>query len=722
MSEQNSQNNSDDDDHHQNCCRCQDEINGRQLNDNDTISSIPTTTNVNTTNSANNESIINVMMDLNIANHRQQQQEQGFMLSSSNQIQINICIADDENNNKIQSSSSSPSSFISNNNENIGDSCLSNDDRKENETVSIAKIKNDDLNDIDIVGQNKQQQQEIQLYFPVDINNENNQQQQFVIVDDRFENINDNYSTSTKAVTKFLSKKEEKKRLKHLERQQRKRMMNRYQQLQRRIYWNYMPIDILEEIFQLLSIKERHLASQVCPHWFECFYSPTIWTTLIVTDKSFTKRKFNYYLGYQRMIDSFKTQAFLWKFGTNIRRLIIKPMNNFFNLYEFMKILSQFAEHYQPNRLRNLNRFDFTFGCRPIHQSINGDNNNNNDQLQQQHHHRRHHRLSTGDIRNDDTEVIGTGGKLLEALKELMYHLVGLKYLALRDLLLCPDEARYLLDNVAINCHEQLRTLTLINCCKNSYAFLHVGIFLNLDTLVISCQHLDEDVLILLALNRSLNHLYIVQTELTRSQGPLSFGLWKKFSKINHHIQIHLVMVNRTTSRCCQNPLTYELSLQPTRITSIIYDAPIIRPSCTRLIEIGQLYGQSLECLAFYHIPKYTIHRSYMDRVDTFLIYISENCSRLRTIIINDLISTATLLLIVTYARNLTTLYIRRNAIRKRFDCLINPSWREHFVQWLRQTSRSYEQTFSEISRMLGYRWIPLTDDQFKRLRPNVCL
>ena len=91
-----------------------------------------------------------------------------------------------------------------------------------------------------------------------------------------------------------------------------------------------------------------------------------------------------------------------------------------------MKILSQFAEHYQPNRLRNLNCFDFTFGCRPIHQSINGDNNNNNDQLQQQHHHRRHHRLSTGDIRNDDTEVIGTGGKLLEALKELMYHLVGM--------------------------------------------------------------------------------------------------------------------------------------------------------------------------------------------------------------------------------------------------------------------------------------------------------
>ena len=64
----------------------------------------------------------------------------------------------------------------------------------------------------------------------------------------------------------------------------------------------------------------------------------------------------------------------------------------------------------------------------------------------------------------------------------------GLKHLALRDLLLNPDEARYLLDNVTQNCFEQLRTLTLINCCKNSFTFLHVGIFINLEILVISCQ------------------------------------------------------------------------------------------------------------------------------------------------------------------------------------------------------------------------------------------
>lgn len=53
-----------------------------------------------------------------------------------------------------------------------------------------------------------------------------------------------------------------------------------------------------------------------------------------------------------------------------------------------------------------------------------------------------------------------------------------------------------MLDDVVVNCHERLRTLTLVNCCKVPYAFLHTGVFLNLSTLVISpqvsdCAHFD---------------------------------------------------------------------------------------------------------------------------------------------------------------------------------------------------------------------------------------
>src|SRR5699024_11460824 len=60
----------------------------------------------------------------------------------------------------------------------------------------------------------------------------------------------------------------ESKRKRRLERQLSRRKV--------RTYWNALPIDLLESIFRRLSVKERHVASQVCPHWFECFYSPSI--------------------------------------------------------------------------------------------------------------------------------------------------------------------------------------------------------------------------------------------------------------------------------------------------------------------------------------------------------------------------------------------------------------------------------------------------------------
>lgn len=109
-------------------------------------------------------------------------------------------------------------------------------------------------------------------------------------------------------------------------------------------------------------------------------------------------------------------------------------------------------------------------------------------------------------------------------------------------------------------------------------------------------------------------------------------------------------------------------------------------------------------------------------------IRLCECCSRLNTLIIRELISTATLLIIVTNARNLTRLVVRRNAIRKRFDCywLIRHNnnglyqWSDAYIDWLKRTSRSYELTFAEVSKKLGYPWQPLTDEQFKRIRPDV--
>lgn len=81
-------------------------------------------------------------------------------------------------------------------------------------------------------------------------------------------------------------------------------------------------------------------------------------------------------------------------------------MENFFNLYEFMTILSYFCENYeQLNLIRTL---DFTFSCE----------------------------FSAENSHGTEDKIFGTGGKLLQSLKRLMDDLLGLKHLSLRDLLL----------------------------------------------------------------------------------------------------------------------------------------------------------------------------------------------------------------------------------------------------------------------------------------------
>ena len=81
-------------------------------------------------------------------------------------------------------------------------------------------------------------------------------------------------------------------------------------------------------------------------------------------------------------------------------------MENFFNLYEFMTILSYFCENFE--ELHLIKTFDFTFSCE----------------------------FSAENYHGYEDKIFGTGGKLLQALKKLMDDLAGLKHLSMRDLLL----------------------------------------------------------------------------------------------------------------------------------------------------------------------------------------------------------------------------------------------------------------------------------------------
>ena len=87
---------------------------------------------------------------------------------------------------------------------------------------------------------------------------------------------------------------------------------------------------------------------------------------------------------------------------------------------------------------------------------------------------------------------------------------------------------------------------------------------------------------------------------------------------------------------------------------------------------------------------------------------------------IREKVSTSTLLLIAKAGINLRYFYVRKNAVIIKCDWPRNPDWTTDFYDWLREVSKSYDTTETEISQIIGYKWKMLSDKQFKNMQINV--
>lgn len=63
--------------------------------------------------------------------------------------------------------------------------------------------------------------------------------------------------------------------------------------------WATLPDLLLENVFSYLSMEEKYWASMVCKSWYRAFYLGNSWRTFVFDDKTLTRRRFNYYSGWQ---------------------------------------------------------------------------------------------------------------------------------------------------------------------------------------------------------------------------------------------------------------------------------------------------------------------------------------------------------------------------------------------------------------------------------------
>lgn len=456
--------------------------------------------------------------------------------------------------------------------------------------------------------------------------------------------------------------------------------------------WNELPDLVLEEIFTYLSIREKYYASLVCKSWYRAFNLPKVWSKFVLEDNTLTRGKFNYYSGWQYVLDHVRTHMCLSQIGRNIQELTFEPMFNFHNLYEFMNMLSWFsensktiAENVKMGVGDKIKYLKFTFPCNMT--------------------------------ARDDTERIklfGTGGKLLEALKRLINNLKSLSRLDLIDLMLDPKEAQYLLDEACINCCESIKKLCIINATRVQYQLLHVGVFVNLKELIISPQNLGDEVVELLG-HTQLKHLHIIQNRYTPNDiniRPVSIKSWKECNKNNPKLRVHLQIESNT-----EKPLIWQESAP---VYAILYNSPHIGVMVNQLVTAIEFYKNTLRVYGHKNIPRFYRSKSFFDRIDSSLMLLLRECPYITTLIVTERISTVTILLLAFTGKNLKFLHIRKNAVIIRNDWPKNEEWTREFSIWLKVNCKSYSLVENEVSQILGYKWHLLSDKEFKQLYVNL--
>ncbi|KAJ4439641.1 hypothetical protein ANN_07769 [Periplaneta americana] len=423
-------------------------------------------------------------------------------------------------------------------------------------------------------------------------------------------------------------------------------------------------------------------------------------------------------------------------------------MMNFFNLYEFMNMLSYFIERPQeqlPDIGNHIHTLRFIFPC--------------NMAVREE---------------SERARIFGTGGRLLDALKRLMGNLVKLRRLELIDLMLEPREAQYLLDEVCHGCCLTLHTLTLINTTKLQFQLLHAGVFLNLQVLMISPQNLGEDLVQLLGYTK-LRHLHIVQNRYTPGEvniRPVPARVWRQCKRSNTNLAVHLELEGARDRDI--------LWQDRAPVHSILYDSRYIKMMSESVLTAIDLYRLDLRVYGHQGLPRFHMAKSFHERVDSLLLLLCRQCPYLHTLVlqpgrnealtestvrrlmkkfnetgstvnikssehpcsgwfvkkivvvhdsvnvgpmksmVRERISTATVLLLAHTARNLQYLFVRRNAVILRCDWPQSPDWTHEFYQWLRSASRSYDATEKEVSQILGHTWYMLSDQQFKLTHINL--
>ena len=457
------------------------------------------------------------------------------------------------------------------------------------------------------------------------------------------------------------------------------------------MHWEMVPDLLLEQVYTLLNMRYRYYCSMVCSHWNNVFYYPAVWHRLEIKEHSFTYNRFNLYKGYQKEISHSRVRHCLARVGRYIRHLTIRPMENFYNLREFLSVLNSFVEDYDEEYpMPGIRSFCFTFACE-----------------------------SQGYL---GTLILGTGGEILDELKRLLGNLRGLSHLVITDLMLKNDDAPGLLEGVVRHCQNSLNHLEVINCTKERYPLFNASMFPYLHQLVLSPQQLTDDVALMVARTAAQTarkrtgqwmEVVIVQNKYTpEAAEAVTYEAWRKVRQMARGLKVRLEQRDR--------PKDDLLIQEGAPVYAVVYKSRYALTLPTTLTHVAEQYRDTLRVYAHQLRPrKHGEGRGFNSRADWAFVFLVRQCQLLHTLAIRERISTATVLLLASEGKALQHLHIRRQAVLLRCDWPRASHWTDEYYLWLKTSCSSYDKVEQEVSRLLGFTWTMLSDTQFNSI--SIC-
>jgi len=446
--------------------------------------------------------------------------------------------------------------------------------------------------------------------------------------------------------------------------------------------WMFLPDLILEHIFKFLTYRERLNASLSCIRWQQVFFNTSVWSHLQV--KGDTMCEYRWVIAqrdYEATVDTMRVSNALNAIGEKLKCLSFLPHENLHNIVTFQEVVCRWCT-VNRKKLPNIKCFVYVFPC------------------------------DFAKKRNE-VEIYGTGGMILQNMKNLLQCLPGLERLELVDLQLDGTDGEHVLDEVSEVCRFSLKTLKIVNITRMPLSMLAVSSFANLRCLIISPHNLGDDLVENISSMPKLRNIHIVSNAYSECvPTPVDYRIWKQCRKRHPRLRVHLVTEGKH-----KKDLTYQTRAP---VKSLVYDTPYTRANQCSVNLAVELYKTDLEVYCHRGLPRFTRSRSFHSRADSAYIYLVRQCPYLHTLMIRERISSSTVLLLAYTGKNIRYFHIRRNAIILKCDWPKSPDWSDEFYSWLKRSSKSYLDMEREVSQILGFRWYALNDKQFKLTHVNL--